>query len=128
MIHDIESSQTTGGNMDLGVRDCVAVITGASKGIGFATARVLGNEGCRLVISARDQSNLERAADKLRGEYGTDVLAVSGDMSVREDVQHMVDATIDRFHKIDILVTCAGSSPGGLLENLTEEQFFGSLN
>lgn len=114
--------------MDLGVRDQVAVITGASKGIGLATARALGNEGCHLVISARDRENLERAADMLRAECGVDVLAIAGDMGLRDDVQRMVDAAIERFSRIDILVTCAGSSPGGLLEDLTEEQFFGSLN
>lgn len=114
--------------MDLGVRDRVAVITGASKGIGLATARVLGAEGCRLVISARDPDNLERAADGLRAEFDVDVLAVAGDMGKRADVERMVATTIDHFGQIDILVTCAGSSPGGLLEDLTEEQFFGSLN
>jgi NAD(P)-dependent dehydrogenase (short-subunit alcohol dehydrogenase family) len=114
--------------LDLGIRDKVAVITGASKGIGRATAAVLGSEGCKLAISARDPGNVERAAEALRAECGVDVLAVAGDMSVREDVERMVDETIARFGRIDILVTCAGSSPGGLLEDLTEEQFYSSLN
>ena len=53
---------------------------------------------------------------------------MTGDMSVTEDVRRCVDATLDRFGKIDILVTCAGSSPGGLLGDLTEEQWMSSLN
>ena len=114
--------------MDLGVRDKVALITGASKGIGFACARLLGGEGCAVVITARNAENLEAAANKLRAEGEAEVLAVAGDMGRTDDVQRAVDATMDRFGRIDILITCAGSSPGGLLEDLTEEQFFGSLN
>jgi 3-oxoacyl-[acyl-carrier protein] reductase len=114
--------------VDLGLHDKVAVITGASKGIGRATAEVLGAEGCQLVISARDRDNLDRAAEALHASCGVDVLAVAGDMSRRTDVERMVDETIARFGRIDILVTCAGSSPGGLLEDLTEEQFYSSLN
>lgn len=114
--------------MDLGVRDKVAFITGASKGIGFACAQVLGNEGCAIVISARDPENLEDAAQRLQAECGVEVLAIAGDMGRTADVQRAVDATMDHFGRIDILITCAGSSPGGLLEELTEEDFFGSLN
>ena len=114
--------------MDLDVRDKVAFITGASKGIGFACARVLGNEGCELVISARDPENLENAAERLREECEVQVLAIAGDMGLTADVERAVDATIERFGRIDILITCAGSSPGGLLEDLTEDDFFGSLN
>jgi len=49
-------------------------------------------------------------------------------MTVTEDVERTVQATLDRFGRIDILITCAGGSPGGLLEDLTEEQWFSSLN
>ncbi len=114
--------------MDLNVNGKVALITGASKGIGYATAQVLGNEGCRLALTARNPENLERAAETLRAECGVEVLGIAGDMGQKEDVERAVDATMAQFGKIDILITCAGSSPGGLLEDLTEEQFFGSLN
>lgn len=114
--------------MDLNVNGKVALITGASKGIGFATARVLGHEGCRLALTARNPDNLEQAAENLRTECNVEVLGIPGDMGQKEDVERAVDATMAQFGKIDILITCAGSSPGGLLEELTEEQFFGSLN
>src|SRR4029077_4196107 len=65
---------------------------------------------------------------KIAADTGRAVLPLAGDMSVTEDVQRCVDATLDRFGRIDILVTCAGSSPGGLLEDLTEEQWMSSLN
>lgn len=114
--------------MDLRIAGSVALITGASKGIGRETARLLAREGCRLVITARDATRLDGAAADLRSQTGAEVLAVAGDMSVREDVERARDAAIDAFGQIDILVTCAGSSPGGLLEELTEEQWQASLN
>ena len=114
--------------MDLGVQGKVALVTGASKGIGYATARLLAHEGCSVVITARDPENLQRAAATLHAESGAEILPIAGDMGQTTDVDAAVQGTLERFGRIDILVTCAGSSPGGLLEDLTEEQFFGSLN
>jgi 3-oxoacyl-[acyl-carrier protein] reductase len=114
--------------MDLQIEGSVALITGASKGIGRATARLLAQEGCRVVITARDAGPLDAAAAELRSETRGEILAVTGDMSRPEDVERARDAAIDAFGQIDILVTCAGSSPGGLLEELTEEQWHASLN
>jgi 3-oxoacyl-[acyl-carrier protein] reductase len=114
--------------MDLGLEGQVVFITGGSKGIGLETARLLGNEGCKVAITARDEARLNQAADDLREETGADYFAVAGDMSTTEGVEGAVQATIEHFGQIDILVTCAGSSPGGLLEELTEEQWMSSLN
>ncbi|MEA2248058.1 MAG: hypothetical protein QOH46_2587, partial [Solirubrobacteraceae bacterium] len=114
--------------MDLGMKGAVVLITGASKGIGWETAKVLGEEGCRIAITARDKERLDASAQRLRDETGAEVLAEAGDMSVMEDVERVRDATIEKFGQIDVLVTCAGSSPGGLMENLTEEEWMGSLN
>ena len=114
--------------MDLGLEGTVAFVTGASKGIGKATARLLAQEGCRVVITARGDELLQRTAAELASETGGEVTPLQGDMSVVEDVERTVAETIGRFGRIDILVTCAGSSPGGLLENLTEDDWFGSLN
>ena len=112
--------------MDLGLKDQVVFITGASRGIGRATAELLLGEGCRVAITGRDEETLRRAVDELGGDER--VLGVQGDMTRNEDIERAVDATIERFGHLDVLVTCAGSSPGGLLENLTEEEWFGSLN
>jgi len=114
--------------MDLGLAGSVAVVTGGSKGIGRATAETLAKEGCEVAIIARDAERLEKAAQEIEGETGTSVFAVAGDMSIGEDVKHAVDAILERFGKIDVLVTCAGSSPGGVLEELTEDEWMSSLN
>jgi NAD(P)-dependent dehydrogenase (short-subunit alcohol dehydrogenase family) len=112
--------------MDLGLKDQVVFITGASRGIGRATAELLVGEGCSVAITGRDEDSLRRAVDELGGEER--VLGVRGDMTDNADIERAVGETIERFGHIDVLVTCAGSSPGGLLENLTEEEWFGSLN
>src|SRR5215216_2941806 len=111
--------------MDLGLQDQVVFITGASRGIGRATAELLVEEGCRVAITGRDEDTLRRAVQELGEER---VLGIQGDMTKPEDIERAVSETIERFGQIDVLVTCAGSSPGGLLENLTEDEWFGSLN
>lgn len=114
--------------MDLNLTDKVAFVTGASKGIGREVARSLAAEGCDVVITARGADDLERTAEQLTSETGRRVVAHAGDMSRAADVDRCVQSALDEFGRIDVLVTCAGSSPGGLLEELTEEQWMQSLN
>jgi NAD(P)-dependent dehydrogenase (short-subunit alcohol dehydrogenase family) len=114
--------------MDLQLIDKVAFVTGASKGIGRAVAANLASEGCDVVITARGQEELERAAAEISADSGRRVVGLVGDMSDDEDVVRCVATANELFGDIDILVTCAGSSPGGLLEELTEDQWMQSLN
>jgi 3-oxoacyl-[acyl-carrier protein] reductase len=114
--------------VDLKLTGKVAFVTGGSKGIGREVARTLANEGCDVVITARGQEQLEKTAAELSGETGRRVVAQAGDMSRSEDVDRCVQAAIAELGGIDILVTCAGSSPGGLLEELTDDDWLQSLN
>ena len=113
--------------MDLQLTGKAALVTGASKGIGYATARVLAQEGCDVAITARTKDDLEQAAARLAAETGRTIVAFTGDMSVTEDVERCTAAAIDALGKIDILVTCAGSSPGGLLEEMGDDNWLSSL-
>ena len=113
--------------MDLHLNGKVALVTGGSKGIGRATALLLAQEGCDIAITARTKDDLEQAASELAAETGRTVLPFTGDMSVTADVERCVAAAIDAFGKIDILVTCAGSSPGGLLEEMDDANWDSSL-
>ena len=114
--------------MDLQLTDKVAFVTGASKGIGRAVAEQLAAEGADVVITARTAGPLEKTASDIAARTGRRAVALAGDMSKPEDIDRCVKETLERFGHIDILVTCAGSSPGGLLEELTEEHWLSSLN
>lgn len=108
--------------------DQVVFIAGGSKGIGRATAELLAEEGCKVVITARNEERLEKVAAELREQTGAEIVAPAGDMSKTADVERTVTETIETLGRIDVLITCAGSSPGELLEELTEEQWLESLN
>ena len=114
--------------MNLGLDGKVAAITGASKGIGYACAETLLREGARVAICARTTETLDAAADRLREDSGGEVLPVTADMGKREDARRFLQAVYDHFGRLDILINCAGSSPGGLLLDITEEQWFASMN
>jgi 3-oxoacyl-[acyl-carrier protein] reductase len=109
--------------MDLGLKGKVALVTGGSKGIGKAVARLLLAEGARVAICARTQKELDQAAAELGKAGGGEVFAVAGDLRREGDVQKIVEATAGRFGRIDILVNNAGAAPGGLLLDLTEEDW-----
>lgn len=114
--------------MELNLVEKTAFVTGGSKGIGRAVATQLAHEGVDVVIAARNAADLEAAAKEIANETGRKIVPVAGDMSNTEDVNRCVAEAIDALGSIDILVTCAGSSPGGLLEELTDEQWMASLN
>ena len=114
--------------MDLGLAGKVAFVTGASKGIGRACAQLLAEEGCDVAITARGQDALTVTAAAIAESTGRRIVPLAGDMSVQEDVDRTVEEAEQQLGPIDILITCAGSSPGGLLEELTEDDWFASLN
>ncbi len=106
--------------MDLGLRGRVAIVGGASQGIGRATAAMLFAEGCRVAIAARSESTLDQAAAQIRGSAPAsgagELLAVPCDMSVEGDVTRLVARTVKAFGGIDILVNNAGGPPLGRFE------------
>jgi short-subunit dehydrogenase len=100
----------------------VVLITGSSRGLGLALAEECAAQGARLVICARDRRELETARDRLAGQ-GTEVLAVTCDVSVQEDVQSLVKEATARFGHIDVLVNNAGVIQVGPLEAQTLTDF-----
>lgn len=90
--------------MDLGLKDRVAVVTGASYGLGEAMAQRLAKEGAHVVICARGEEQLARTAQAL----GPQALAVRADASKAADIQTLFDTTVQQFGKLDILVNNAG--------------------
>jgi len=105
--------------MDLGLRGKVALVTAASRGLGRAVALQLAQEGTSVAICARREEPLEATARTIRKTTGAEVLAVPADVSVPEDVDRLVKTTLDRFGRIDVLVTNAGGPPPGRFLDLT---------
>jgi len=113
--------------MDMGLRNKVVFITGGSKGIGLACATEFAREGARLALCARGADGLREAAEALKAASGAQVFTVTGDMQKWEDARRCVDAAAAHYGGLDVLVNCAGASPGGLILNLTEDEWALSL-
>ena len=97
-------------------------------GIGRASALALAREGARVAICARGGELLERVAGEIARETSSEVLPVTADLTKGEDAQRFIDTAAAHFGRLDILVNCAGNSPGGSLENLNESDWLQSLN
>ncbi len=98
----------------------VALVTGASRGVGFATAQALAHRGASVVITARGEKRLLQAHRELAG-MGAQVASVTGDVGNWEDVRKMVRTAIDNFGRLDMLINNAGVSMRGELADLAPE-------
>jgi 3-oxoacyl-[acyl-carrier protein] reductase len=125
-----------GKGMDLGLTGKVAIITGGSEGIGKASALRLCEEGADVAICARRQDVLQGAAEEIKAKTGKEVLALAVDVCNKEQVQALVDQTVQRFGGIDILVNNAGGSRAFPFLEASEEtwredieiKLFGAIN
>ncbi len=116
------------------LRDKVVVITGGSSGIGFALAMEFGRLGAGIVISARNEQNLNEALQKIRAA-GIKAMAVRADVSVEEDCRNLIEQTVSHFGSIDILVNNAGISMRAVfaktdlsvLKRLMDTNFWGTV-
>lgn len=104
--------------MDLHLAGKSAVVTAASKGLGKAAARQLAREGARVLMCSRSDL-IESAADEIRAETGSDVLALRADVTRPEDIERLAQTAFDRFGQVDILIINAGGPPPGQFLSLT---------
>lgn len=109
--------------MDLGLRGKVALVAGASQGIGRATALGFSREGAKVSICARGEAKLKEAAEMIRRETSGDVLALVADMTRLEDIQRFVSRTVEQFGRLDVVVTNAGGPPPGEFMQFTDEDW-----
>ncbi len=105
--------------MDLGLKGKVALVTAGSKGIGLGTAGVLAREGMKVAISSRSSANLKEARDKIAAGTGSEVLAVPADMTVRQDLEMLVERVSKEFGGVDVLVYNTGPPKAGTFADLT---------
>jgi len=110
---------TIGDAVDLQLKGRCALVTGASKGIGLATARAFAAEGCNLRLTARSADALARARDDIGKRHGVDVQMHAADLSRSDSIADLVQ----RWSNVDILVNNAGEIPSGPLESLSEEDW-----
>jgi 3-oxoacyl-[acyl-carrier protein] reductase len=109
--------------MDLGLKNKVALVAAGSRGLGRAVAEELAAEGASLVLCARDAAALAETTAAIADETGAHVLGVPADVADAAQVKQLVASGVDRFGRIDILVTNAGGPPAGRFDQLTHEQW-----
>lgn len=114
--------------MDLGLKDKVALVSGASKGLGLGVARALATDGARLAICSRDQAGIDAAAAQLSAETGATVLPFAVDVTQASAVSAWIEAAVGQLGRIDALLVNAGGPPGGLFKDITDAQWQGAFD
>jgi 3-oxoacyl-[acyl-carrier protein] reductase len=110
--------------MDLGLEGCVAIVGGASSGMGRASAMALAAEGCNVALFARRQDLLGEAAAQVDALPGpARGRAVAGDATSPDDLARLVDTTLERFGRLDILVNNTGGPPAGGFEQFGDDDW-----
>jgi len=109
--------------MDLGLRDKVALVTAASRGLGAAVAHRFALEGARVALCARDLEHARTTAERISQATSAEVVGFKADVAVPGDVDALVRQTIERFGRIDILIVNAGGPPAGTFNTLRPEQW-----
>src|SRR5438552_6797677 len=109
--------------MNLGLKNKVALVAAASRGLGRAVAEELAAEGASLVLCSRSEEAINKTANEIAHTTGAKVLAAAADVSKPDDVAKLTQFGIERFGRIDILVTNAGGPPAGQFESLSQEQW-----
>ena len=109
--------------MDLGLKDKVAIVGGASKGLGRASAQVLAEEGAKVTICSRTSADLEQAAIEIRESTGAEVLTFAADLDELSSITGLIDATVKEFGALDILINNSGGPPLARSADATEEQW-----
>jgi NAD(P)-dependent dehydrogenase (short-subunit alcohol dehydrogenase family) len=109
--------------VDLGLEGKVAVVTGASKGIGAAISRELAEQGCSLALCARGIDELDALASEIRDNNAVEVFATSADVTDPEQVERFRNEVLSEHETVDILINNAGRSYPGNFETLTDDDF-----
>jgi len=110
--------------MELGLNDRVAIVAASSRGLGRACALELARERARVVICARDATRLSAAADDIRDTTGAEVLPIAVDLTEAAHIQHLAQETLQRYGRIDILVTNNGGPPAGFFQDFDDKAWF----
>jgi 3-oxoacyl-[acyl-carrier protein] reductase len=117
-----------GEKMDLELNDKRALITGASRGLAYATALLLAKEGCRVAINGRAEEKLKTAVETINKETGEMVMALVGDLSDPSVPDELVSQVTKELGGLDLLVTNSGGPPSGAFESFDETAWDKAVN
>jgi len=106
--------------MDLQLKNKRALVTGSSRGLGYAIAHLLATEGCRVAINSRHLQNVTESARKLVAETNAEILPLAGEVGLPEVPSALVDQTVHAFGGLDLLVTNAGGPPSGKFDSFDD--------
>lgn len=109
--------------MDLKLKDKVAIVLAASKGLGKAVALALSAEGAKVVISSRNADELNKTAAEIEAQTGNKVIAIPADVSNAAQITALIKSVADTFGHIDILLNNSGGPPFDKFENFSDEQW-----
>lgn len=114
--------------MDLGIAGRAALITGASEGLGLASAMALASDGADIAITGRDKGRLAAAAERIESETGRTALMILGDITDPDEPARAVAATVEHFGRLDILVPNAGGPPPRRALEVTADEIAAAVN
>jgi len=109
--------------MNLGLKGKRALVLAASRGLGYACARGLAQEGCHLVICSRDEARIQAAAEQIRKDTGARVEALVADVSNAAEAERLVGASVAAYGGLEVLVHNAGGPPAGGFSTVNEAQW-----
>jgi 3-oxoacyl-[acyl-carrier protein] reductase len=113
--------------MDLQLTGKRALVTGASRGLGYAVALALAEEGCHVVLNSRSVENSAAAAEKIKKATGAQVVPIPGDVSQSSDVEKMVSHTVALLGGLDLLVTNSGGPSAGKFESFDDAAWLSAI-
>jgi len=112
--------------MDLGLRGKIALVCAASQGLGRAVADELASEGASLILCSRNEKAIRGVSDELALKSGVETLGFAADLSVKGEIEELIEASLKYFGQIDILVTNTGGPPAGKFDELSHEAWIGA--
>ncbi len=114
--------------MDLGIKGKAALITASSSGLGKASAEALAREGVDVVLNGRNEDRLKRTVKELREVVQGEVIGIAADISKEDDIEKLVDSTVESFGRLDHLVTCAGGPPSKPFMDTTDKEWYAAFD